>query len=66
MEPQPRTLNEALRRLRDPQRSPEQHCRDLADAIEILVLLGWNDLDSRDLSADITNHRPDTNFPQEN
>jgi hypothetical protein len=58
MEPCPRTLNEALDRLRNASRSHEQHSRDLADAIEILVLLCIGGLDSRDLDADITNFRP--------
>lgn len=57
MEPKPSTLNEALDRIRDPGRSTEQHFRDMADAIEILVCLGMSDMDKRDLDVDIIDYR---------
>ena len=56
MEPKPNTMNDALNRLRDPSRSTEQHFRDLAEAIEILVILGPG-TDKRDLDADISHYR---------
>lgn len=56
MEPKPNTMQEALNRLRDPSRSTEAHFRDLADALEILVVLGPG-TDKRDLDVDIRDYR---------
>lgn len=53
MESKPRTMTEALERLRNGNRPDIQHWRDLADALEILVILG-RDTDSRDLDRDVT------------
>jgi len=58
MEPKPTTMNEALDRLRNQHRTDNDHWRDLADALEILVILG-GETDSRDLHADISGFRPD-------
>lgn len=55
MEPKPKTMNEALDRLRDTRRI-STFARDLADALEILVILG-KDTDSRSLDQDVTNFR---------
>jgi hypothetical protein len=53
MEPKPKTMNEALDRLRDTSRI-STFALDLADALEILVILGK---DSRDLDRDVTDFR---------
>ena len=53
MESKPRTMTEALNRLRDGHRPDIQHWRDLADALEILVILGGG-TDSRDMDRDVT------------
>lgn len=57
MESKPSTLREALDRVRDPSRSSDQHFADLADAIEILVVMGFGDTDKRDLDIDIRDYR---------
>lgn len=58
MEPKPKTMNEALDRLRDDTRNgfASTFGRDLADALEILVILG-KDTDSRSLDQDVTDFR---------
>jgi hypothetical protein len=53
MEAKPKTMTEALDRLRDGARPDIQRWRDLADALEILVILGGQ-TDSRDLDRDVT------------
>lgn len=57
MEPKPKTLGEALDRMRDPARGTDAHFADLADAIEILVILGFGEMDRRDLDVDVTDYR---------
>jgi hypothetical protein len=54
----PKTLREAFGRMRDGNRSTDAHFRDLADALEIMVIMG-QDTDSRDLGRDITDYRGD-------
>jgi Na+/H+ antiporter NhaA len=58
MEPKPKTMAEALQRLRDATRNgfASTFGTDLADALEILVILG-KDTDSRDLDRDVTSFR---------
>jgi hypothetical protein len=53
MENKPKTITEALNRLRGGGGPDIQHWRDLADALEILVILGGN-TDSRDMDRDVT------------
>lgn len=57
MDTKPKTLGEALEQLRDGSRTDAQHFRDLADALEILVLLGNRETDKRDLDIDVTDYR---------
>ena len=51
--PQHKTMRSALSSLRNGLNPEIQHWRDLADAIEILVILG-KDTDSRDLDRDVS------------
>lgn len=58
-ENKPKTLREGLNRLRDLNRSlyPENIAKDLADILEILIVMGF-DTDGRSLDIDVTNFRP--------
>ena len=55
MEEKPKTMREALERLADSARTLT-FARDLADVIEIFVILG-RDTDSRSLDVDVTGLR---------